>query len=122
MLNAIVMLCMGFGLLFFLGTSVGLLRFPDFYTRMHAAGKGDTLSSVLLLLGLALYHLQLLSVDSVLVSIKILSIVLFIFIVSPTATHAIMDAGFEAKVRHWEKPRPVVDPRAGEEHPGRRVE
>ncbi|MED6325932.1 MAG: monovalent cation/H(+) antiporter subunit G, partial [Verrucomicrobiota bacterium] len=31
------------GLVFFLGTSIGLLRFPDFYTRMHAAGKGDTL-------------------------------------------------------------------------------
>ena len=39
------------GLIFFLGTSIGLLRFPDFYTRMHAAGKGDTLSTVLILLG-----------------------------------------------------------------------
>ena len=39
------------GLLFFLGTAVGLLRFPDFYSRMHAAGKGDTLSTVLILLG-----------------------------------------------------------------------
>ena len=32
------------GLIFFLGAAIGLLRFPDFYTRMHAAGKGDTLS------------------------------------------------------------------------------
>ena len=39
------------GLVFFLGTSIGLLRFPDFYTRMHAAGKGDTLSTVLILAG-----------------------------------------------------------------------
>ena len=31
------------GLIFFLGTAVGMVRFPDFYTRMHAAGKGDTL-------------------------------------------------------------------------------
>ena len=30
------------GLIFFLGTAVGVVRFPDFYTRMHAAGKGDT--------------------------------------------------------------------------------
>ena len=35
------------GLVFFLGTTIGLLRFPDFYTRMHAAGKGDTLSTVM---------------------------------------------------------------------------
>ena len=32
------------GLVFFLGASIGVVRFPDFYTRMHAAGKGDTLS------------------------------------------------------------------------------
>ena len=35
------------GLVFFLGTAVGMVRFPDFYTRMHAAGKGDTLSTML---------------------------------------------------------------------------
>ena len=40
----------GLGLLFFLGAAVGLFRFPDFYTRIHAAGKGDTLSSLLILL------------------------------------------------------------------------
>ena len=40
---------MGFGSLFFLGATLGILRFPDFYTRMHAAGKGDTLSSLLFL-------------------------------------------------------------------------
>ena len=34
------------GLVYFLATSIGLLRFPSFYTRMHAAGKGDTLSTV----------------------------------------------------------------------------
>ncbi len=51
MLNIIVIFLMVLGLFFFLGTGVGLLRFPDFYSRMHAAGKGDTLSSILLLTG-----------------------------------------------------------------------
>ena len=37
------------GLVFFLGTAVGMVRFPDFYTRMHAAGKGDSLSTMLIL-------------------------------------------------------------------------
>ncbi|MBT3785210.1 sodium:proton antiporter, partial [bacterium] len=45
-LDGIVIFCVLSGLFFFFGTSVGLLRFPGFYTRMHAAGKGDTLSSV----------------------------------------------------------------------------
>ncbi len=103
MINAIIIILMSFGLFFFFGTAVGLIRFPDFYTRMHAAGKGDTLSSVLLLTGLALYHLHHLSFDTILVSLKIMSIVLFVFIASPTATHAIMDAGYETNAKHWSK-------------------
>jgi multicomponent Na+:H+ antiporter subunit G len=101
MLNLIVIALMALGLFFFFGTSVGLIRFPDFYSRMHAAGKGDTLSSVLLLSGLALFHQHHISTDTVLVALKILFICVFIFIASPTATHAIMDAGYEANVKHW---------------------
>ena len=103
MLNIIVILIMVLGLFFFLGAGVGLLRFPDFYSRMHAAGKGDTLSSFLLLTGLALYHLHHLTTDTVLVSLKIMFIGVFIFIASPTATHAIMDAGYESDVKPWTK-------------------
>ena len=93
------------GLLFFLGTTVGLIRFPDFYTRMHAAGKGDTLSSMLILLGCAILALDNGHLDYavVLVGIKVLIIMNFIFIGSPTATHAMMDAGYETGVKHWVK-------------------
>ena len=91
------------GVFFFFGTTVGLIRFPDFYSRMHAAGKGDTLSSFILLLGLGLYSLHDLSVASLLVLAKILFISIFIFVASPTATHAIMDAGYEAAVKPWTK-------------------
>jgi multicomponent Na+:H+ antiporter subunit G len=91
------------GLLFFLGTTVGLIRFPDFYTRMHAAGKGDTLSSMLILLGCSLLAIDNGHLDYalVLVGIKVLIIMNFIFIGSPTATHAMMDAGYETGVKHW---------------------
>jgi len=115
MLNAIVVFLMALGLFFFFGTSVGLIRFPDFYSRMHAAGKGDTFSTILLLAGLALYNLHHFSIDTVLVSLKILFIIGFIFIASPTATHAIMDAGFEAKVKPWFKRKEQREPWAGEE-------
>ena len=89
----------------FLATSVGLLRFPDFYTRMHAAGKGDTLSTMLLLVGAAVYALnhEHASLHSVLLGIKILFIINFILIGSPTATHAMMDAGYETGEKHWSK-------------------
>jgi len=83
------------GLIFFLGTSVGMIRFPDFYTRMHAAGKGDTLSTMLMLAGFGLVIMEDFSVTSWLLLFKILGIVLFIFITTPTSSHALMRAAFE---------------------------
>ena len=83
------------GLVFFLGAAVGLCRFPDFYTRMHAAGKGDTLSSLLILAGFALINLDEFSSVGWLLVVKVLGIVLFIMLTSPTSTHALMRAGYE---------------------------
>ena len=100
-LDTAIVILTALGVLFFIGTTVGLVRFPDFYTRMHAAGKGDTLSTVLILLGLALYQFHHITVDTLLVGFKIIFIAVLIFIASPTATHAIMDAGYEAKVEYW---------------------
>jgi multicomponent Na+:H+ antiporter subunit G len=92
------------GIFFFTTSTIGLLRFPDFYTRMHATGKGDTLGAFLTLTGLALYNLDHgFSVEAILVSIKILFIALFIFIANPTATHAITKAGLDCSVKPWEK-------------------
>ena len=62
------------GVFFLLMGAVGLLRFPDFYTRMHAAGKCDTLGSLLVLTGLACHE----GLD--LASGKLLIIALFIFL------------------------------------------
>ena len=83
------------GLVFFLGTAVGMVRFPDFYTRMHAAGKGDTLSTMLMLSGFGLVMMEDFSLGSWLLLLKILGIVLFIFITTPTSSHALMRAAFE---------------------------
>lgn len=106
MLELVVMAMMLAGLLFFLGATVGLLRFPDFYCRVHAAGKGDTLSTVLLLGGLILYLLRDLNAFTLLTALKLALIVLFIFVASPAATHTIIDAGYEARVPYWTKRRP----------------
>jgi len=90
-----------FGLVFFTGGGVGILRFPDFYSRLHPAGKLDTLGSLLMIAGLALYHLHHLDFSSILVSGKMILIVVFIFLSSPTATHSIVDAGMRAGLRPW---------------------
>jgi len=101
--NSIVIILVASGLFFFFATTIGLLRFPDFYSRMHAAGKGDTLSSLLMLAGLALYEFHEFSPATLLVGIKIILIAVFIFMASPTATHAITDAGYESGVKPWQK-------------------
>ncbi len=103
MINILVMFLVSAGFFFFLATTVGILRFPDFYSRMHAAGKGDTLSSFLTLLGLALYNLHNFTSGSLLVSIKIMAISVFIFLASPTATHDIIRAGYASGVEPWVK-------------------
>lgn len=105
------------GLIFFIGGAVGLVRFPDFYTRTHAAGKGDTLSSFLVLLGFAIYQLN--GFESfredwliLILILKLLGISLFILITSPTSTHALMDAGWEDGTRpkiHPERPNHLND-------------
>jgi multicomponent Na+:H+ antiporter subunit G len=96
---------MALGLVFFLGCVVGLIRFPDFYTRMHAAGKGDTLSSALLLIGFACFALHSgVNAGTVLVALKILGISMFIMLTSPASTHALMRSGYEDGIKPYEGP------------------
>ena len=91
------------GLIFFAGGSIGIIRFPDFYSRLHPAGKLDTAGLVTTMLALALYTIQPLSLSAVLTSVKIILIVVFVFITSPTAIHSIVDAGVRAGLKPWEK-------------------
>ena len=102
-MDIIIVLLSVSGLIFFFATTVGLLRFPDFYSRMHAAGKGDTLSSLIMLMALVLYNFHEFNLASLLVAAKILLIGVFIFMASPTATHAIIDAGYESDIKPWTK-------------------
>jgi multicomponent Na+:H+ antiporter subunit G len=70
---------------------------------MHAVGKGDTLSTLLILSGLVLVNLSDLSVETGLVALKIIGIGVFIALTSPTSTHALMRAGFDAGIRPWKR-------------------
>lgn len=80
----------------FLGVScVGLLRLPDFYTRAHAVGKAETLGSMLILVGLALYNGIALS------SLKLLLILLIVAVTNPTATHALARAAIRSGLKVW---------------------
>ena len=98
-MNLLVVTLIVLGLIFFFGGVVGLLRFPDFYTRMHAAGKADTLSTILILGGFIVYNfVEGGDATSWNVLVKIAFIALFIMLTSPTSTHALMQAGFESGI------------------------
>ena len=66
--------------------AVGMLRMPDFYTRLHAASVTETLGAGLMLAGL------LLQAGLTLVGAKLVMMGLLIFFASPTATHALARA------------------------------
>lgn len=72
--------------------TVGLLRLPDLYSRLHAASKSDTLGSVLAIAGTAI----VLGISTE--SMKMVFLVVFLFLTSPTAAHAIARAGREQEV------------------------
>ena len=91
------------GLFFFAVGVIGVLRFPDFYSRLHAAGKSDSLAAVLVVLAVALYNLQEFTTANLLVSLKIMLIAVFIYVASPTATHAITKTALVIGVKPWEK-------------------
>lgn len=102
-MNIIVTIFLICGLIFFTGGAVGILRFPDFYSRLHPAGKLDTMGSLFMLFALALFNIHHLSMAGLLTSLKIMLIVVFIFLSSPTAIHGIVDAGVRAGLTPWTK-------------------
>jgi multicomponent Na+:H+ antiporter subunit G len=101
MINILATILIICGLLFFLGGAIGIIRFPDFYSRLHPAGKLDTMGLLMMMGGMAVYTLNHPSLASLLSCLKIILIVGFVFLTSPTATHAIVDAGVRAGLRPW---------------------
>ncbi|WIF95860.1 monovalent cation/H(+) antiporter subunit G [Caminicella sporogenes] len=87
-----------FGGLFFLTVgTIGLLRFPDVFTRAHSAAKCDTLGAILCLISLIIYDGLNFS------GIKLLLTIVFLWITSPTATHLIARAAYNQENGNGEK-------------------
>ena len=71
------------GVFFSLSGSFGLFKFPDFFTRVHAASVTDSIAAILIISGL------LLQTSFDLNTGKLLFILMFLMITSPTASHAL---------------------------------
>jgi len=82
-----------FGSIFSIIGAVGVLRFPDFWSRLHAASISESAGLILLLAGMAM------EAGWSLVSFKLLLIGVFIFITGPTSTHAVANAAMVSGLR-----------------------
>ena len=87
-----LLLLVGGGLVGIIG-GIGIHRFPDFFSRLHAAGITDTLCAAMILLGLAL------QAGLSLVSFKLLLIFAFLMFTSPTASHALANAALHGGIK-----------------------
>jgi len=87
------------GSFFCITGGVGVLRFPDFYTRMHAAGVTDTLGAGLIIAGLMLQSTH------VLVLLKLILVLLFTLLTCPAASHALAKAAVRGKLKPELSPR-----------------
>lgn len=80
---------------FFLAGSVGLVRFPDVYSRLHALTKADNLGLGLLIIGLAL------RADSWMTMTKLVLIWVFVIFGSATACHLVAKAALDGGIEPW---------------------
>ncbi len=85
------------GMLFFVIGSIGLLRFPDVYTRIHALTKADNLGLGLIMLGL------LAGVDSATAALKLILIWLLALLASACAGHLVARAARHKGVVPWRR-------------------
>ena len=91
----------GLGALIMLVGAVGVVRFPDVYTRLHAAGKGDTLGQSLVFGGLMLVAATDSELRDVPLLFKLLLTIVLVLFLNPTATHALARSAWIIGLKPW---------------------
>ena len=81
------------GTFFVFAGTFGVIRLPDFYTRLHAGGMTDTLGAELILFGLIVQS------GFSQMTLKLLMVAFFLFITSPTATHAVAHSAYKSGLK-----------------------
>ncbi len=79
--------------------SIGIIRFPDVYGRLHAATKSATLGVISIMIGAFLYFLF---IEGILVG-KLLLAILFVFMTAPVAGFMISRSAYRVGVKLWDK-------------------
>jgi len=99
-LDAASWFCLVVGSGFCVIGGIGMIRMPNFYTRGHAAGVTDTLGAGLILLGL------MFQAGISLIGAKLVVVLFFLYVTSPTSTHALFRSAYAGGVRWDLDPEP----------------
>ncbi len=94
-LEAASLVLLGAGVFFLFVGSLGLIRLPDFYTRIHAAAKSDTLGLGLAITGLAINQGLTITTG------KLLMVVAFVAVTNPVGVHALARAAHISGLESW---------------------
>lgn len=88
------------GGLFFHGVAaLGVARMPDFFTRLHAVSKAETLGVLLTVAGLAVWA------GPTILTLKLAGVAVFLFLANPTSTHAVARAAVRVGLQPWRRSR-----------------
>ena len=93
LLDVFSWICLMAGSIFIIIGAFGLIRFPDFFERLHAASVVDTLGCIFIMLGL------MLQAGLGIVTVKLFFIVVFILFTTPAAAHALAKAALHGEVK-----------------------
>ena len=96
-MTALLALLLLGGLFFHAVAALGVIRLPDFYSRLHAVGKAETLGVVLTLGAIMVWA------GPSLTALKVGFVAVFLFLANPTSTHAIGRAALRLGVRPWRR-------------------
>jgi multicomponent Na+:H+ antiporter subunit G len=99
-LEVIALLLTAIGVGFMLVSSIGLIRMPDLYTRVHTSGKAGTLGIAGILLGVAFFQADLLTAT------KMVALIVFFLLTAPAASHMLDRAAYLTGVKPMEGTAP----------------
>lgn len=97
-LDALSWVCILTGIFFMLVGTIGVLRMPDVYTRLHAAGMTDTMGAGFLILGMCL------QAGLGLLTLRLLLVYAFLLFTSPISSHALARAALSGRVEPYRAP------------------
>lgn len=89
--NIVAITIISFGFMFMALAAVGVIRFPNFFTRLHASGVGETFGALMMTVGIMIYT------GWTLLSVKVFIIFILLLLTNPLGTNLIMLTSIHAK-------------------------